>query len=55
MMGRLQQVQLFGCQPGAFDASCDLLERDIARDIRRAMLRFQVDAEWRESTVVRGA
>src|SRR5260370_17153311 len=31
---------------------CDLLEGDIASDVRRAVLGFNVDGEWREAAIV---
>ncbi len=37
---------------GAFDAVCDLLERDIAGNVGRTVARLDVDAERREAAIV---
>ena len=48
-------TQSFTGHLDTLDASSDLLERDVARKVRRAMLRLEIDAERAEAAVVRRA
>src|SRR5918995_5414473 len=50
-----RDAELLRGHPGAFDPVRDLLERDVARVVRRAVERLLVDAEGGETAVVRRA
>src|SRR5262245_40787189 len=45
-------AELLGRHFGSGNAVCDLLERDVARIVRRAVIGLGVDAERREATIV---
>jgi hypothetical protein len=45
-------AELLGRHFGSGNAVCYLLERDVARIVRRAVIGLGVDAEWREATIV---
>src|SRR4051812_27565747 len=45
-------AELLGRHFGPGNAVCYLLERDVARIVRRTVIRLGVDAEWREATIV---
>src|SRR5262245_18871254 len=45
-------AELLGRHFGSGKAVCYLLERDVARIVRRAVIGLGVDAEWREATSV---
>jgi hypothetical protein len=50
-----RDAEPLGSQSRAFHARSDFLEGYVARDIWRTVLRLNVDAEGRETTVVRRA
>jgi hypothetical protein len=51
----LSHAQLLGGHRRAFDPRRDLLERNVARHVWRAVLRLDVDAERREAAIIGGA
>ena len=45
-------TKLVGCHFCSGNAIRYLLERNVARVVRRAVIGLRVDAEWREATVI---